>query len=281
MQQRGNIAGIDIGSRSIELVLLNGGGPVYQVKVATTFDPLGQCEKILQEVHAERIVATGYGRKLFAESFGRWNVATITEIQAYALGASRLFPEARTVLDIGGQDTKVISLLGNGKVAKFEMNDRCAAGTGRFLEFMATALQVPLEAFGEFALRSDKRIQISSMCTVFAESEATSLMARGERAENIAMGLHMAIVQRTLSMLRRVGVEHPVVFAGGVGHNLCVRNLLEEQLGEKLIVPENPDMVGALGAALYGSKVAAGIPLRQQEGVNGTLLNCSEEGKEE
>ncbi|MCU0574866.1 MAG: acyl-CoA dehydratase activase [Syntrophobacteraceae bacterium] len=249
MQHRGRFAGIDIGSRSIELVLLNGGGPVYQVKVATTFDPLGQCGKILREVDAERIVATGYGRKLFAELFARRNVATITEIQAYALGASRLFPEARTVLDIGGQDTKVISLLGTGKVSRFEMNDRCAAGTGKFLEFMAAAL------------RSDRRIQISSMCTVFAESEATSLMARGERAENIAMGLHLAIVQRTLSMLRRVGVHHPVVFAGGVAHNPCVRNLLEEQLGRELIVPENPDMLGALGAALHGRNVAAGVPL--------------------
>jgi predicted CoA-substrate-specific enzyme activase len=261
MQHRGRFAGIDIGSRSIELVLLNGGGPVYQVKVATTFDPLGQCGKILREVDAERIVATGYGRKLFAELFARRNVATITEIQAYALGASRLFPEARTVLDIGGQDTKVISLLGTGKVSRFEMNDRCAAGTGKFLEFMAAALQVPLEEFGEYALGSDKRIQISSMCTVFAESEATSLMARGERAENIAMGLHLAIVQRTLSMLRRVGVHHPVVFAGGVAHNPCVRNLLEEQLGRELIVPENPDMLGALGAALHGRNVAAGVPL--------------------
>ncbi len=256
MRHTENIAGIDIGSRSIELVVLNGGGPVHQVKVPTTFDPLGQCERIMREVDVARIVATGYGRKLFAESFGRGKVSTITEIQAYALGASLLFPRARTVLDIGGQDTKVISLLANGKVAKFEMNDRCAAGTGKFLEFMAIALQVSLEAFGEFALRSDRRIQISSMCTVFAESEATSLMARGERAENIAMGLHLAIVQRTLAMLRRVGVEHPVVFAGGVAHNPCVQKLLEEQLAGEVIVPEKPDMVGALGAALYGKKAA-------------------------
>jgi activator of 2-hydroxyglutaryl-CoA dehydratase len=151
--------------------------------------------------------------------------------------------------DIGGQDTKVISLLPNGRVGKFEMNDRCAAGTGKFLEFMATALQVPLESFGEFALGSDKRIQINSMCTVFAESEATSLMARGERAENIAMGLHLAIVQRTLAMLRRVGMESPLVFAGGVAHNACVRKLLEEQLEQALLISESPDMVGALGAA--------------------------------
>ena len=143
------------------------------------------------------------------------------------------------------------------RVEAFVEMIRCAAGTGKFLEFMATALQVPLESFGEFALRSDKRIQINSMCTVFAESEATSLMARGEGAENIAMGLHLAIVQRTIAMMRRVGVEHPVVFAGGVAHNPCVRKLLEEQLGQEVIVPENPDMVGAFGAALHGLRSSA------------------------
>jgi (R)-2-hydroxyacyl-CoA dehydratese activating ATPase len=245
-------AGIDIGSRSIELVLLNGSGPSHQVKVPTTFDPLGQCLRLLKDIPLRRVVATGYGRKLFADSFTNLDVTTVTEIQAYALGAKFLFPEARGVLDIGGQDTKVIALSEAGKVAKFEMNDRCAAGTGKFMEFMATALQIPLEFFGEFALRSDKRIQINSMCTVFAESEATSLMARGERAENIAMGLHLAVVQRTLAMLRRVGVEHPLIFAGGVAHNPCVRALFEEHLQKDFIVPETPDMVGALGAAIHG-----------------------------
>jgi predicted CoA-substrate-specific enzyme activase len=251
------VAGIDIGSRSIELVLLNSDGPLRQVKIPTTFDPLGQCQRLMEGINGSRLTATGYGRKLFAESFRQANVSTITEIQAYALGARFLYPEAKTVLDIGGQDTKVISLSETGKVLKFEMNDRCAAGTGKFLEFMAVALQVPLESFGEFALRSDRRIQISSMCTVFAESEATSLMARGERPENIAMGLHMAIVQRTTAMLNRVGVSAPLVFAGGVAHNPCAVRLLEEQLGQRVIVPDYPDMVGALGAALYGKSGAA------------------------
>jgi len=164
----GSVAGIDIGSRSIELVVFDGGRPVRQVKVPTTYDPLVQCEKLLDGMRMTRVVATGYGRKLFIESFRGIEASSITEIQAYALGARYLFPEVRTVLDIGGQDTKVILLAPHGKVAKFEMNDRCAAGTGKFLEFMATALQIPLEAFGEFALRSDKRIQINSMCTVFA-----------------------------------------------------------------------------------------------------------------
>ncbi len=250
------VAGIDIGSRSIELVVLGSDGPSRQLKTQTTFDPLGQCERLVEGIAGGRIIATGYGRKLFADSFRQMNVATITEIQAYALGAKFLYPEAKAVLDIGGQDTKVISLSQAGKILKFEMNDRCAAGTGKFLEFMATALQIPLESFGDFALGADRRIQISSMCTVFAESEATSLMARGERPENIAMGLHMAIVQRTAAMLRRVGVSAPLVFAGGVARNPCVVRLLEEELGEPVIVPDDPDMVGALGAALFGKNGA-------------------------
>ncbi len=253
----GHVAGIDIGSRSIELVVLNDVELVYQVKAPTTFDPLKQCKQLLQDTDARHFVATGYGRKLFADSVKQFKVTTITEIQAYALGTRHLFPDVRTVLDIGGQDTKVIVLMPNGKVARFEMNDRCAAGTGKFLEFMATALQIPLESFGEFALKSDKRIQISNMCTVFAESEATSLMARGEKPQNIAMGLHLAIVQRTQAMLRRIGAEHPLVFAGGVAHNPCVRKLLDEYLGQDVIVPENPDMVGALGAALFAKNSPA------------------------
>lgn len=161
------VAGIDIGSRSIELVVLLDQKIVHQAKVPTTFDPLGQCKKLMENAKPSRMVATGYGRKLFADSSGEVQVETITEIQAYALGARHLFPEAQTILDIGGQDTKVILLTPAGRVAKFEMNDRCAAGTGKFLEFMATALQIPLESFGEFALASDRRIQINSMCTVF------------------------------------------------------------------------------------------------------------------
>jgi predicted CoA-substrate-specific enzyme activase len=137
------------------------------------------------------------------------------------------------------------------------MNDRCAAGTGKFLEFMAVALQMPLEKFGDFALQADRRIQISSMCTVFAESEATSLMARGESAANIALGLHLSIVSRTVAMLRRVGETPPVLFAGGVAHNPCIKSLLEENLGGPVLVPDQPDLVGALGAALYGQKLNA------------------------
>ncbi|MDY6791363.1 MAG: acyl-CoA dehydratase activase [Thermodesulfobacteriota bacterium] len=247
-------AGIDIGSRSIELVILKDGDIIHSAKTATTFDPLTQCKRLMNGIEATRTIATGYGRKLFTDNGNSNNVSAITEIQAYAMGAGRVWPDARTVLDIGGQDTKVISLNAEGKVAKFEMNDRCAAGTGKFLEFMAVALQVPIESFGGFALEADKRIHINSMCTVFAESEATSLMARGEKPENIAMGLHQAIVDRTFSMLSRVDGKGPVLFASGVAHNPCVKSIFEEKLTDAIVVPDDPDMVGALGAALYAER---------------------------
>ena len=192
------MAGIDIGSRSIEVVVLENGQMMEYDRLPTTLDPLAQCRIILVLLQTTMIIATSYGRKLMVGELPEMEITAITEIQAYALGAHHLYPEVRTVLDIGGQDTKVIALSPNGKLTKFEMNDRCAAGTGKFLEFMGTALQIPLEEFGDFALQADKRLQINSMCTVFAESEATSLMARGEKAANIALGLHLAIVASAL-----------------------------------------------------------------------------------
>ena len=158
--KKSKIAGIDIGSRSIELVVLQGDQRINAAKVPTTFDPLGQCRKIMKGLAIDRLVTTGYGRKLLANSLnGELPVTTITEIQAYARGAHHIHPGVRTVLDIGGQYTKVISLFEKGKVAKFEMNDRCAAGTDKFLEFMAAALQIPIEDFGAFALQADRRIK--------------------------------------------------------------------------------------------------------------------------
>lgn len=245
--------GIDIGSRSIELVGVGSDGTVMVKKMLpTTFNPVGQIRRIIEDVpEGDPIVSTGYGRNLFLEHIPwKGERRSVTEIQAYAKGAAAIYPGVRTILDIGGQDTKAILLNERGDVVKFEMNDRCAAGTGKFLEFMATVLQIPIEEFGEFALRSTRRLRVASMCTVFAETEATSLMAQGERAEDIARALHEAIVSRTVAMLRRVGVREPLIFAGGVARNRCVRLLLEEALGIKVIVPEYPEIVGALGAAV-------------------------------
>ncbi|WP_320170908.1 acyl-CoA dehydratase activase [Maridesulfovibrio sp.] len=246
------IAGIDIGSRSMELVVLSGGEVAVKRRLPTTFDPASQISKILDGVDVKLISATGYGRKLVTEELTGAECVSLTEIKAYALGVSRLFPEARTVLDIGGQDTKAIALLGGGRVAKFEMNDRCAAGTGKFLEHLATVFQIPIEEFGAYALEGDEPLQINSMCTVFAETEATSLMAQGKNPRDIALGLHGSIVRRTVNMLGRVGLSEPLVFAGGVANNTCVVSMLKESLKVEPLIPDEPDFTGALGAAVFG-----------------------------
>lgn len=243
--------GIDIGSRTIKIVSIDSSDRkmVVSRRVETTFNPLEQARKLLDGIESNRLIATGYGRKLAQENFGGHS---ITEIQAHALGARHVFSECQAILDIGGQDTKAISLDLRGKAQKFEMNDRCAAGTGKFLEFMATSFQVPIEQFGGFALEGAEGLKINSMCTVFAEAEATSLMARGSRPQDIAFALHLSVVKRSISMLRRVTMTGPIVFSGGVALNPCIVELVRREMAGEVLIPEDPEMIGALGAALYG-----------------------------
>jgi CoA-substrate-specific enzyme activase, putative len=247
------IIGLDIGSRSIELVAMQGGEVVHARRAPTTFDPVSQCAGLLDGLRPASLVGTGYGRNLIQRLGIECEMSSITEIKAHALGAIHLFPQARAVLDIGGQDTKAMTLSG-GRVVKFEMNDRCAAGTGKFLEYTAGVFQIPVEDFGGYALNGSNPPEISSMCTVFAETEATSLMARGTPPESIALGLHKAIVKRTVNMLGRVGFSLPLVFTGGVANNPCVLALLcrelKAEVGLDILIPDAPDMAGALGAAL-------------------------------
>jgi predicted CoA-substrate-specific enzyme activase len=240
-------AGIDIGSRTIKLMVVENGDIVHTFITDTTHDPLEQCKKLMEQVSFDKILATGYGRHFFETEF---NVSTVTEIKAFATGARALFPGCRTILDIGGQDTKAIALDEKGNVSKFEMNDRCAAGTGMFLEVIAKTLGYDLEEFGKEALRADGNIQINSMCTVFAQSEVTSLLAKRQKREDIARGIHMAILNRTLSLLKRVSTTPDIVFAGGVARNSCIKRLLGDALGVEVRVPEGPQMVGAFGAAM-------------------------------
>jgi predicted CoA-substrate-specific enzyme activase len=241
-------AGIDIGSRTIEVVLVNGTGKiVLSLQADTNFDPMMEAKKLLNGVSYDRIMATGYGRNLFEISF---DAPTVTEIKAHAIGARAFFSDVQTILDIGGQDSKAISLFENGKVKKFEMNDRCAAGTGKFLEIMAGTLGYDIEVFGPEALLAEKELNISSMCTVFAESEVTSLIAKGQRRRDIARGLHTSVIRRAVGMINRVSSEGDIVFTGGVAKNPCMRQLLAERLGRNVITPEDPQMTGALGAAL-------------------------------
>jgi CoA-substrate-specific enzyme activase, putative len=245
-------AGIDIGSRTIELVVLNDREIIESRQADSGFDPITQAGDILEGIQYDHIMATGYGRHLFEISF---DAPTVTEIRAYAAGADVLFPGVGTILDIGGQDSKAIAVSDAGKVTKFEMNDRCAAGTGNFLEIMANTLGFSLDQFGAEALQATKDIRINSMCAVFAESEVTSLVARGVNRRDIALGLHRSAVRRAVGMLKRVSVKKPIIFAGGVARNLCMRRLLEEALEKDILVPENPQMVGALGAAILAGEI--------------------------
>jgi len=247
-----HFAGIDIGSRTIKLVVLNETGDIVRgLQTDTGFDPLWESKKLIDGMSYDRIMATGYGRNLFEISF---DAPTVTEIKAHARGARAFFPDARAVLDIGGQDTKAMSLFENGRVKKFEMNDRCAAGTGKFLEIMAKTLGFDLEAFGTEALMTQKDLTISSMCTVFAESEVTSLIAKGKSRREIARGLHASVVNRAAGMIKRVSPAGDIVFTGGVARNPCMRELLAEKLGRSVLVPDEPQLVGALGAALLAGE---------------------------
>lgn len=251
-------AGIDIGSRTIELVVLENRELIESKQTDTGFDPMAQAKALLEGMEYNCILSTGYGRHLFEISF---DAPTVTEIKAYAVGARALFPEVQTILDIGGQDSKAIALNDKGRVTKFEMNDRCAAGTGKFLEIMAQALGYTLGQFGVEALKATRDVRISSMCTVFAESEVTSLVARGESRQDIALGLHGSVLRRSVGMLKRISVKEPILFAGGVARNPCMRRLLEKALDKIILVPEDPQMVGAMGAALLAGRTNC-IPSR-------------------
>jgi predicted CoA-substrate-specific enzyme activase len=219
-------AGIDIGSRTIELVVVNAAGDLIDgFQTDTAFDPIAKGKNLIDGVRYDRIMATGYGRNLFEINF---DAPTVTEIKAHARGARAFFPDARTVMDIGGQDSKAISLFENGKVKKFEMNDRCAAGTGKFLEIMAKTLGYDIAEFGREALLAENDLNISSMCTVFAESEVTSLIAKGNNRREIARGLHASVVRRAAGMINRVSSDGDIVFTGGVAKNRCMAAFLAE-----------------------------------------------------
>ena len=242
--------GLDVGSRTIKMGTFD--GTIRDATVIETgANPLGRCQELMSGKTFERLVVTGYGRHLVAPALGG---KVVSEIRAFAIGARHLYPDCRTVIDIGGQDCKVILLSENGEVQKFEMNDRCAAGTGKFLEVMASTLEVPINELGNFALSATRTVQINSLCTVFAESEVVSLIARGEDASSIALGLHDAIATRIATMARRVGIKEGVVFAGGAALNQCLCKLVGEKLGIELTVPPEPQMVGAIGATIIAQR---------------------------
>lgn len=251
------VMGIDSGSTSTNAVILNGNREIVASAVIRTGAKSGESaqrilEEILQKANLQcsdltKIVSTGYGR--VSIPFADKNV---TEISCHGKGAHYLNPEIRTILDIGGQDSKAIHLNGKGDVTDFVMNDKCAAGTGRFLEMMARTLEVDISELGPLSLKSTENIEISSMCSVFAESEVISLIAQNKETSDIAHGIHMAIAAKAISLMRRVGLEPRFMMTGGVAKNPGVVKVLEEQLKAPLFISEEPEIVGALGAALYG-----------------------------
>jgi predicted CoA-substrate-specific enzyme activase len=198
------------------------------------------------------LVATGYGRKLVHQATRK-----VTEITCHARGVYRELAHGGTLVDIGGQDSKVIGIGSKGEVIDFSMNDKCAAGTGRFLENTASRLGVPLENLGEVTLSATDEVSISSTCTIFAESEVISLIAHGINLETILKGLHRSLIKRILAMIHTVGLTPPLMLSGGVVRNQAIPRLLEEETGEKVVIPRYPQLMGAYGAALFALELAA------------------------
>ena len=200
----------------------------------------------LREEEVEYVVGTGYGR--YKVTFGNTQV---TEISCHGRGAVHMFPETRTVVDMGGQDTKAIRVSATGEIVDFCMNDKCAAGTGRFLGAASAALDIPLDELGPTALQGERPVKISTTCTVFAESEVLSWLGKGKKIEDILLGVHKSIAARSAGLLRRVGIEDEVTFTGGVAKNTAMVATLNERLDLQCNVSDDSHYMGALGAALF------------------------------
>ena len=249
-------SGVDVGSTQTKAVVVNERGRIVGRSLIPTGAnvvaaaqnafaiALEQCGLLSDAVRY--VIGTGYGR--YKVDFGD---AQVTEICCHARGAAEMFPHTRTVLDMGGQDTKAIRVAPGGDVLDFCMNDKCAAGTGRFLQSAAAALSIPLDELGGRALAGQRPVDITTTCTVFAESEVLSWLARGKRLEDILAGVHRSIAARSIALLRRVGIEEEITFTGGVARNEAMIAVLSELLGTTLHVSEESHYMGALGAALF------------------------------
>jgi len=249
------VMGIDFGSTTAKTVILDVKGRIVASCVgnmgAVSDDGVkasvkGALEQAgLTQEDIGRTVSTGYGRRMLEIADKNY-----TEITCHARGAVAMMPDARLVIDIGGQDSKVISVDSNGLVAQFAMNDRCAAGTGKFLEVLARAMQIELKDMGEIALQAKQKLKISSMCATFAETEVISLLAEGNDKPDVLGAVHTAIASRTVGLVSRVGKRGPVVMTGGVAKNVAAVKHIEELLGMPIHLPPDPQIAGALGAAL-------------------------------
>jgi predicted CoA-substrate-specific enzyme activase len=255
-------AGIDIGSATTKAVVLGDQKQLLGYSVKPTG---GNNRKTAETVLDEALEKAGVSREgvqqIFTTGYGRENIPFahrhMTEITCHAMGVHSFFPEARTIIDIGGQDTKGIQIDGDGKVVEFVMNDKCAAGTGRFLDVMAHALGMRVEDLAAVSQQSTAQVKISSMCTVFAESEVVSLVAKGVPAPDIVQGIHRAVAERSIILLKKMRFSQPIAMSGGVANNKGLVSSLEEKLQTTLKIPEHPQIMGAFGAAALAQKSTA------------------------
>lgn len=248
-------AGLDVGSTTVKIAILEG-DEIKTTRVAPTgYDPMGVCNELLEGLSYDRMTVTGYGRHLLSGKIPDCEV--VTEIRAVAMGAAWMHPACRTILDIGGQDAKVISLDSRGRLSKFQMNDKCAAGTGRFLDVMAVALGYTLSEFVDAAGTAQTSSKINSMCTVFAESEVISEVARGTPREELSLGIHRSVAERSAAMLRRIPLEDDLLFCGGGARNSCLAALIEEHTEHRVHRLPDPQVVAAVGCARHALKMSS------------------------
>jgi predicted CoA-substrate-specific enzyme activase len=263
-------AGVDIGSTMTKVVLTDKAGNLLSVITGPTG---AEHRRLANEVMRQALEEAGLHISdisyIVATGYGRLNVpfadCQITELSCHARGVSSLFPKARTAIDIGGQDAKCMKI-DKGRLVSFVMNDKCAAGTGRFLEVTAAALSIRLEDMGDISLKATRRIPISNLCTIFAQQEVVALLSRGEKLENILAGLHDALASRVAALARRLGIDPDLVLTGGVAKNIGMVKAMKESLGCEILVPKEPLLTGALGAAIlaketYNKAAAAGETL--------------------
>ena len=247
--------GVDVGSTYTKITGLNANKEIkHSTVIPTIVNQDAIVQEYLQDKPVKMLVSTGYGRRMIEDTF---QCPVISEIKAHAKGAFFSEAKADMVIDLGGQDSKVIKLDNSGGFVDFRMNDKCAAGTGKFLEIAANRMGMDMENFSKIGFEANKELVISSMCAVFAESEVISLIAKKESAANIAYGIHESIASRLASMARKFASKSEyIVFSGGGAMNPFLKHLLSQKLEKTVIIPHSPQLVGSLGAALAGLEVS-------------------------
>jgi predicted CoA-substrate-specific enzyme activase len=251
-------AGIDIGSTMTKAVILKDG------VIASVIGPTGPeqrrlANKVMEEALAKAALSFGGMTYIVSTGYGRINVPfadkQVTEISCHAKGVSSLFPQARTIVDIGGQDSKAITIDQNGRVTNFIMNDKCAAGSGRFVEVIADTVGLKLDQMGDVSLQSTQPAPISNICTIWAQQEVASRLAEGTPIPDLIAGVHRSLADRVARMVKRLKLQKEVILTGGGGKNRGLVKALSEQLNCEILVPPEPLITGALGAAILGKEL--------------------------